>query len=47
MWMGCIKLSLLGREQLPTALIVLRNGLKPSHITKRHFLEIDCLPVDQ
>ena len=47
MWMGCIKLSLLGREHLPTALIVLRNSLKLSHITKRDFLELNALPVDQ
>ena len=47
MWMGYIKLSILGREHLPTALIVLRNGLKLSHITKRDFLEVNCVPVDQ
>ena len=28
MWMGCIKLSLLGREHLSTALIVLTKRLK-------------------
>ena len=47
MWMGYIKLSVLGREHLPTALIVLRNGLKLSHITKRDFLEVNCVPADQ
>ena len=47
MWMGCIKLSLLGTEHLSTALIVLRNSLKLSHITKRDFLQLNCLPLDQ
>ena len=31
MWMGCIKLSLLRREHLSTALIVLTNSLNLSH----------------
>ena len=47
MWMGCIKFSLLGREHLSMALIVLTNSLKLFHITKRDFLELNCLPVDQ
>ena len=47
MWMGFIKLSLLGRENLSTALIVLTNSLKPSHQTKRDFLQFNCLPVYQ
>ena len=47
MWMGCIKLSLLGREHLSTALIVLTNSLKLLHITKRDFLQLNCLLVDQ
>ena len=47
MWMGCIKLSLLGREHLSTALIVLTNSLKPLDITKRDFLQLNCFPVDQ
>ena len=47
MWMGCIKLSLLGREHLSTALIVLTNSLKLFHITKRDFLPLNCLPVEQ
>ena len=45
MWMGCIKLSLFGREHLSTALIVLTKGLKLSHITKRDFLQLNCVPV--
>ena len=47
MWMGCIKLSLLGREHLSTALIVLTNSLNLWHIPKRDFLELNFLPVEQ
>ena len=47
MWMGCIKLSVFGREHVCTALIVLTNSLQLLHITKRDFLELNCLPVDQ
>ena len=47
MWMGCIKLSVLGREHLSTALIVLTNSLKLLHITKIEFLQLNCLLVDQ
>ena len=47
MWMGCIKFSLLGREHLSTALIVLTNLLKLSHISKRDFLQLNSLPVEQ
>ena len=47
MWMGCIKLSLLGREHLPTALLVLTNSLNLSYITKRDFLHLNFVPVDQ
>ena len=47
MWMGCIKLSLFGREYLSTALIVLTNSLKVLRITKMEFLQLNCLPVDQ
>ena len=47
MWMGCIKLSLLGREHLSTAVIVLTNSLKLLHITKRDILELNCVLVDQ
>ena len=45
--MGCIKLSVLGREHLPTALIVLTNSLKLSHIPKRDFFPLKFLFVDQ
>ena len=47
MWMGCIKLSVLGREHLSTALIVLTNSLKLLDIPKRDFLQLNCVLVDQ
>ena len=47
MWMGCIKLSLLWRERLSTALVLLTNSLKLFHISKRDFLPLNCLPVEQ
>ena len=47
MWMGCIKLSLLGREHLSTALIVLTNSLNLWHIPENDLLQLNCLPVDQ
>ena len=47
MWMGSIKLSLLGREHMSTAFILLRNSLKLSHITKRDFLPLNSLPIAQ
>ena len=47
LWMSCIKLSLLGRQHLSTALAVLTNSLKLFHITERDFLQLNCLLVDQ
>ena len=47
MWMGCIKLSLWGREHLSTAQIILTNSLKLLHITKNDFLQLDSLPIKQ
>ena len=47
MCVGCIKLSLFGREHLPTAVIVLTNRLNLWHITKRDFLQLTCFPVEQ
>ena len=47
MWMGYIKLFLWGREHLSTGPIVLTNSLKLLHITKRDFLQLNCLPLDQ
>ena len=45
--MGCLKLSLLGREHLSTAVVVLTNRLHLGHITKGDFLQLNCLPVEQ
>ena len=47
LWMGCIKLSLFGREHLSTALIVLTNNLKLLHITKGEFLQLNYVPIEQ
>ena len=47
MWMGCIELSVLGREHLSTALIVLTNSLKLLYIAERDFLQLNCVLVDQ
>ena len=44
---GCVKLSLLGKEYLSTAFNVLKNSLNIFHITKRDLLEFNCLPIDQ
>ena len=43
MWMGSTKLSLIGRQQLSTAHIVLTNSLKLLHLTKSDFLQLNCL----
>ena len=37
----------LSEKHLSTALIVLRNSFKLYPITKRNFLQLNCLPVDQ
>ena len=47
MWMGCVKLSLFGSEHLSRAVMVLSNSLKLLHITKRDFLLLSCLTVEQ
>ena len=44
---GCIKLSLLKREYLPSALIVLGNSLEILHITNKDFLKVNCLHSNQ
>ena len=46
-WIGCVKLSLLRREYLPSALSVLGNSLDILHITNRNFLKVNCLHRDQ
>ena len=45
-WLHCVKLSLLRREYLLSALSVLGNSLEILHITKRDFLQINCLHRD-
>ena len=44
---GCVKLSLLRREYLPSALSVTGNSLDILHITNRKFLKVTCLHSDQ
>ena len=46
-WIGCVKLSLLWREYLPSALSVLPNRLETLHITNRDFLKGNCMHSDQ
>ena len=46
-WIGCLKVSLLRREYLLWAVNVWRNSLKNLHITKREFLQLNCLHSDQ
>ena len=45
--MGCLKLSLLGRGHLSTAVIVLTNRLNLGDITKGDFLQLNCLLDEQ
>ena len=46
-WVGCLKLSLLRREYLWSALNVLRNTVQNLPITKRYFFQLNCLHSDQ
>ena len=46
-WIGCVKLSLLRREYLPSAFSVLGNSLEILHITNRDFLKVNCLHSNQ
>ena len=46
-WIGCVKLSLLRREYLLSAVNALTNSLETLHITKRDFFELNCLFSDQ
>ena len=45
--LGCVKLSLLKGEYLPSALSVLENRLEILHITSRDFLLRNCVKSDQ
>ena len=44
---GCIKLSLLRREDLSMALNMLTNRIKILHIINRDFLQVNCFPIYQ
>ena len=46
-WIGWIKLSLLRRENLSSAVNVLTNSLKILHVTKRDFFQLNYLHSDQ
>ena len=46
-WLGCVKLFLLTREYLSSAVNVLRNSLKIFHITKIDFFQVICLRTEQ
>ena len=42
-WIWCIKLSLLRRQYLSSAVNVLTNSLKILHITRRDFSRLNCV----
>ena len=44
---GYVKLSLLSREYLSSAINVLKNSLKILHITKRDLFQLNYLHSDQ
>ena len=44
---GCVKLSLLRREYLSSAVNVLTNSYKALHLTKTDFFLLNYLPSDQ
>ena len=44
---GCVKLSLLRREYLSSAVDVLTNSYKALHLTKTDFFRLNYLPNDQ
>ena len=46
-WVGCVKLSLLKRDYFWPAVNMLKNSPKILPITKRHFVNINCLHSDQ
>ena len=46
-WIGCLKLSLLRRENLSWAVNMLTNIDKTLHITKRDFLQLNYLQSEQ
>ena len=44
---GCVKLSQVRREYLPSALCLLGNSVEILHVTNRRFLPVNCLHSDQ
>ena len=44
---GCVKLFLLRREYLSSAVNVLTNSYKALHLTKTDFFRLNYLPNDQ
>ena len=44
---GCVKLSLLGREYLSSAVNMLTNSYKAFRLTKTDFIRLNYLPHDQ
>ena len=46
-WIDCVNLSLLRRENLWPAVNVLTNSPKILHITKRGFFQLNWFQVDQ
>ena len=43
----CVKLSQVRREYLPSALSLLGDSFEILHVTKRAFLQVNCLHSDQ
>ena len=46
-WIGRVKLSVLRRQYLSSAINVLKNSPNIFHITKRYFLQLNHLHSDQ
>ena len=46
-WNGCCKLFLLRRECLSQQVNAFRNSFKTLHVSKRDFLQRNCLHNDQ
>ena len=47
LWIGCVKLSLLRREYLSSAVNVLTNSLKILHSTNLDFSQLNYVQIDQ
>ena len=46
-WIGCVNLSVLRRENLWPAVNVFKNSPNILDITKRNFFQFNCLHIDQ